>query len=246
LVTLRCTTQLFSNIQAVVFDKDGTLANSEEYLRSLAQRRARLIDAQIPGVQAPLLMAFGIDGNRMNPAGLMAVGTRLENEISAAAYIAETGRDWAESIQIARSAFLEADQYMPKKAEQTPLIKGALELIQQLVNAKVKLAILSSDSATNVKEFVEQYSLQSYFQVIFGVDEQYPTKSNPRLLQHLLTSLNVLPEETLMIGDSQVDLDIAAQVNMAGCIGFTGGWTYPVPLPNAEVTIHQFQQIEVE
>jgi phosphoglycolate phosphatase len=245
LVTLRCATKLFSDIQAVIFDKDGTLASSEDYLRSLAQRRARLIDAQIPGVQDPLIMAFGIDGDRINPAGLMAVGTRLENEISAAAYIAETGRGWAESLQIARSAFWEAEKHMPNKAGQTPLIKGALELIQQLVNAGIKLAILSSDSAINVKEFVEHYNLQSYFQLACGVDEQYPNKSNPKLLQYLLASLNVLPEKTLMVGDSQVDLDIAMQANMAGCIGFTGGWAYPVSLPNAHITIHQFNQIEI-
>ena len=88
---IQCGTTRFENIEAVIFDKDGTLANSQIFLRNLAQKRARLIDAQIPGVQEPLLMAFGVESDRLNPAGLMAVGTRLENEIAAAAYVAETG-----------------------------------------------------------------------------------------------------------------------------------------------------------
>ncbi|MBF2045885.1 MAG: HAD family hydrolase [Elainella sp. C42_A2020_010] len=247
MVTIRCPGQLFQNIQAIIFDKDGTLASSEAYLRNLAQRRARLIDAQVPGVQEPLLMAFGIDENRINPAGLMAVGTRLENEIAAAAYIAETGKDWVEALQLVHAAFSEADRQMLKKARETPLIEGALELIQKLANAEVKLAILSSDSATNVDEFVEHYNLQSYFQVICGVNQQYPTKSNPQLLQHLSVSLNVLPQSMLMIGDSQVDLEIAIQTCMAGCIVFTGGWTSALSSksPAVKCTISRFDQIEI-
>jgi phosphoglycolate phosphatase len=224
LVTIRCKTQLFDPVQAVIFDKDGTLANAEEFLRNLAQRRARLIDAQIPGVQEPLLMAFGIEGDRINPAGLMAVGTRLENEIAAAAYVAETGRDWVASLQLVRSAFEEADKYRSKKAEQTPLNPGALALIQQLTQAGIKLAILSSDSAANVREFVETHELQPYFPALYGVDERYLAKSDPELIQQVLTDLAVAPEQILMVGDSQVDVQIAHDTAMAGCIGFTGGW----------------------
>jgi phosphoglycolate phosphatase-like HAD superfamily hydrolase len=73
-VSIRCKGVTFQNIEAVLFDKDGTLANSEAFLRSLAQKRSRMIDAQFPGVQEPLLMAFGVDGERLDPAGLMAVG----------------------------------------------------------------------------------------------------------------------------------------------------------------------------
>jgi phosphoglycolate phosphatase len=51
---------------------------------------------------------FGIEGDTLDPTGLMAVGSRRENEIAAAAYIAETGRGWIESLAIARSAFEEA------------------------------------------------------------------------------------------------------------------------------------------
>jgi phosphoglycolate phosphatase len=76
LVTLQVQDQTFKNIQAIIFDKDGTLANVESYLKSLGQKRARLVDAQVPGVQEPLLMAFGVESTYLNPMGLMAVGSR--------------------------------------------------------------------------------------------------------------------------------------------------------------------------
>lgn len=243
MVTIRCQAQTFENIRAVIFDKDGTLANSEDILRNLAQRRSRLIDARIPGVQEPLLMAFGVSGDRIDPAGLMAVGTRLENEIAAAAYVAETGRGWVESLQIVRSAFEEADRHLPK-AKQTPLIPGAPELIQSLAQAGVQLAILSSDSTANVQEFVEVYALRPYFKVAYGVDAQFLTKSAPKLLQQLLDVLAVQPQQVLMIGDSQLDIQIAKDAKLAGCIGFTGGWTATLSLVGAALT-RQLSQIEV-
>jgi phosphoglycolate phosphatase len=245
LATVRCQTQVFKNIQAIIFDKDGTLASSEEMLRNLAQRRSRLIDAQIPGVQDPLLMAFGINGNQIDPTGLMAVGTRLENEIAAAAYVAETGRGWVESVQIVRSAFTEAERHLPRKAEQTPLVSGALDLIQRLAGAKIQLAILSSDSAANVQDFLEAYALQPYFQAVYGVHAKFLTKTDPNLLQQLLAVLAVQPQQVLVIGDSQMDVQVAKDASLSGCIGFTGGWTSAPSIVGATVLANHFNQIEV-
>ena len=52
MITVQCGTTIFSDIQAIVFDKDGTLADSAHYLRLLAQRRSRLLDALVPGIEA--------------------------------------------------------------------------------------------------------------------------------------------------------------------------------------------------
>ncbi|MFM7372644.1 MAG: HAD family hydrolase, partial [Sphaerospermopsis kisseleviana] len=62
MITIKCGDITFSDIQAILFDKNGTLEDSETYLRSLGQKAARIIDAQIPGIGEPLLMAFGING----------------------------------------------------------------------------------------------------------------------------------------------------------------------------------------
>jgi phosphoglycolate phosphatase len=114
MATIKCGDKTFPDIQAILFDKNGTLEDSESYFRSLGQRGARIIDAQVPGIGEPLLMAFGINGDRLDPAGLMAVGSRRETETAAAAYIAETGRGWFESLTIARQALAEAEQYIGK------------------------------------------------------------------------------------------------------------------------------------
>jgi phosphoglycolate phosphatase len=242
--SIRCNTTLFENIKAVLFDKDGTLANSEAFLRNLAQRRSRLIDAQIPGVQEPLLMAFGVESDRINPAGLMAVGTRQENEIAAAAYVAETGRDWAESLKIVLSAFVEADKGFSSKAEQTPPMAGAPELLKTLAAGGLKIGVLSSDSTHQVQAFLQFYQLHSYVQVQLGVDG-YPHKFAPALLNQVASAFETAPAQILVVGDSQIDVEVGQKLGAAGCVGFTGGWTTAMQWAGADTMIQHFDQMQL-
>lgn len=244
MATIRCGNLTFQEIQAIVFDKDGTLANAEDFLRNLAQRRSRLIDAQIPGVGEPLLLAFGVEASSINPAGLMAVGSRRENEIAAAAYIAETGRNWIEALSIATSAFTEADRSFQHKALQTPLFEGAVSLFQTLTTAGVKLGILSSDSTDNVKEFVRTYQLEAYIELQMGVIRGL-SKPDPRLFEQACEVLGVPASATLMVGDSDADFEMAKAAKAAGCIGVSWGWNTPISLDRADVAIAKFDEIQL-
>lgn len=244
MVTICCGEVRFHNIEAIAFDKDGTLADSEAFLRTLGQRRSRLIDAQIPGVQEPLLMSFGIDAQQINPAGLMAVGTRRETAIAAAAYVAETGRDWLESLTLVEKAFTEADVVMQRKADYTPLFEGALSLLQTLASAGLKLGILSSDTTANVKDFVQRYELEDYFQLQMGTDGLL-AKPDAALLEQACSALAVSPRHTLIVGDSPVDIQLARAAQAAGCIAVTWGWSGAIQLAQADAVIQRFDQIQL-
>ena len=243
MVTVRCRDVTFSNIQAVIFDKDGTLENSESYLRNLGQKRSRMIDAQIPGTGDPLLMAFGIDGDRLDPTGLMAVGSRRENEIAAAAYIAETGRGWLESLAIARRAFDEADQFL-KIVAPSPLFVGSLEVLQLLSDAGLKLGILSAATTEKVLAFVQRYQLGNYIQLQMGVD-QGPSKPDPALFLQACEKLGVAPQATLMVGDAPSDIEMARRADAAGCIGICWGTSLATHLEGADVAISQLDEIQI-
>jgi len=243
LVDIQCKNSIFSGIRAIVFDKDGTLVDSEEFLRNLGRKRSRLIDAQIPGAGDSLLVACGLDGNTLDPAGLLAVGSRRENEIAAAVYVAETGRGWLESVEIARQAFDEADQ-MLKDTAPSPLFVGCLETLEALSKAGLKLGILSADTTVRVREFVARHQLEPYIQLEMGVDSG-PSKPDPSLFLDACRALGVEPSQTLMVGDSPLDIKMGKQAGAAGCIGICWGQPATAHLQAADVTIAQLDEIQV-
>ena len=242
MATIQCKDVKFSNIQAIVFDKDGTLEDSQEYLRALGQKRSRLIDAQIPGTGEPLLMAFGILDDKLDPTGLLAVGSRGETEIAAAAYIAETGRGWLESRAIARRAFEEADQFIGTAP--SPLFVGSLEVLKYLSEAGLKLGILSAATTARVQAFVERHHLGDYVQLQMGVD-QGPSKPEPALFLQACQKLGVEPSATLMVGDSVGDIEMARAAGAAGCIGICWGKPTAAHLETADVAITGLDQIQI-
>ncbi|MBO9999157.1 MAG: HAD family hydrolase [Cyanobacteria bacterium SID2] len=243
MVCIQCRDVTFRDIQAIVFDKDGTLADSQDFMRNLGFKRARLLDAQIPGAGEALLVACGIEGDRVDPTGLMAVGSRHENEIAAAAFVAETGRSWWESLAVARKAFAQAERAIDV-ATPSPLFVGSLDVLQNLADAGLKLGILSADTPERVQQFVREHQLDRYIRVQMGVDLG-PSKPDPVLFERACASLGVSPHEALMVGDSPLDIEMAKKANAAGCIGIC--WESPIAahLQTADVTIAQLDEIRV-
>jgi phosphoglycolate phosphatase len=244
MVKITCNNAQFSDIKAIIFDKDGTLENSENFLRELAYKRARMIDAQIPGIGDPLLMAFGIQDYQLDPTGLMAVGSRQENEIAAAAYIAETGRSWFESLEIAKNAFKEADRYLETARETSPLFTGSLEVLKFLYQGGLKLGILSADSTKNVENFVKRHQLSDYIQLTMGGDQGI-SKPDPALFEKACQMLGVEPQFTLMVGDSIGDIEMARQGGAKGVIGICWDQPKATHLETADVVIDTLDQIKI-
>jgi phosphoglycolate phosphatase len=239
--SIHCQDRTFTNIRAIIFDKDGTLENSGDYLRRLAYQRSRLIDAQIPGIGEPLLMAFGVNGDRLDPAGLQAIGSRRDNEIAAAAYIAETGKGWAEAVEIAGQAFAEADRAIAS----TPgsLFTGALEVIQSLSGAGLKLGIVSAATTAQVTKFAEYHRLEHHFQSLLGSDREF-AKPDPRLFHQACQELGVEAAQTLMIGDGVWDMVMGQKGGAGGCIGIT--WGVPdQSLAGADLTIDRLSELRL-
>lgn len=239
---IRCQDRSFGPIQMVLFDKDGTLANSAPYLYQLGRSRARFVDAQIPGVQDPLLMAFGFEENRLNPQGLLAVGSRRDSEIAAAAYVAETGRGWVESLSIVKTAFQDADGTMPPKAEATTVIEGVEELVRSLHAAQCRLGIISSDITENVVAFAHQYGLTSYFECLIGVDTV--DKAHPDRCQHFFQEQGIDPSKIVVIGDTAADIRLAQGMG-AGAIAVTWGWDVVYSIKGAGAIAHQLTDIQI-
>ncbi|PAX53355.1 HAD family hydrolase [Brunnivagina elsteri] len=241
MVNIKCGNKVFRNIQAILFDKNGTLEDSETFLRSHAQRSARIVDAQVPGIGESLLMSYGVNSEHLDPAGLMSVASRYDTEVATAAYIAETGKSWFESLQIARKALDEAENYLGETA--SPMFAGSWELLKSLSEIGLKLGILSAAPSDEVENFVKVHQLGSYLELEMGVDGQIG-KPNPKFFLQACERLGVEASVTLMVGDSVGDMIMGKNAGAAGCIGIS--WVGKFEnVRGADVFIKRLDEIEL-
>ncbi|OLP16006.1 hypothetical protein BST81_23395 [Leptolyngbya sp. 'hensonii'] len=249
MATVSCDHQIFQNIQAVVFDKDGTLARSESYLYQVGSLRVELLDTQVPGVGKRLAQALGLRQPNshpptVHPAGILAVASRQVTEFAAAAYVTETGWTWPEALDLVQAAFSEAELVLQPKSAYTPLIEGVFQLVQRLFQADIRMAIVSADTTDNIWDFIRRYELDAYVQFAAGADQEFQ-KPDPRLLYQTCQALAVAPEQTLVIGDADTDMRMARSAHAAGAIGVTWGWIDPPQLQQATIVIHHPTSMQV-
>jgi phosphoglycolate phosphatase len=254
MVSIQAGEQRFEDIVAIIFDKDGTLADSLPFLYHLAQARIQQVAHRCPEVEADLYRAFGIHkpanqtadagGDRLpiDAAGLMAVGTRHDNEVAAAAYVAARGHSWGDALSWVKQAFIIADQATSRKARQTPPLAGTLSLCEDLAASGLQLALVSGDTTSHVQDFIACYGLTPWFQVGLGSDGTW-AKPHPALLHQTCDQLGVSAEQVLVIGDAQLDQQFAAQGGAAGFISVT--WGGSSAIAGADVVLQRPDQLRV-
>jgi phosphoglycolate phosphatase len=89
-----------------------------------------------------------------------------------------------------------------------PLFAGAADTIKTLNRRGYKLAVATGKSRRGLNLALEHTQLRNYFHATRTVDECF-SKPHPQMLDELMDDLVVLPERTLMIGDTSYDLQMA-------------------------------------
>lgn len=239
----------YPNIRALIFDKDGTLAQSHDYLHQMATLRwtalaQALGPVAIPSLRDRLFQAWGVQPDQVHPAGLMAVGSRRDNELVTAGYLTPLGLGWIESWKLVNRVFNEIKFLNDRKAKLTPPIPGLAAHLDRFKSAGLKLAILSADTEDNIKSFVHTWNLADYFDTWVG-DQPGLSKPDPKLLHLTCDRLQILPSEVLVIGDSEADIELALEGKAAGAIGFSYGWQVPVTLPHAHFMLTNLQDLQI-
>lgn len=90
---------------------------------------------------------------------------------------------------------------------------GILELLEELKSRGIVCAIASNKSHSSVITLKEIY-FEGYIQEAAGAVDGKPTKPDPYMVSNLMKNLDCIPEETLYVGDSQVDVMTAANAGL--------------------------------
>jgi phosphoglycolate phosphatase len=173
----------------LVFDWDGTLVDSAQHI--VDSLLAACADLNLPA-PAPERARYIIG------LGLKDAMEYLLPELAANEY--------------PRLADRYRHHYLAGDAKVVPF-DGVLEGIAGLSSAGFMLGVATGKSRRGLDRALQDTGLGSLFHCSRCADEGFP-KPHPDMLLHLMELLNVVPQRTLMIGDTTHDLEMARNADV--------------------------------
>jgi len=169
----------------IVFDWDGTLMDSEAKI--VASIRAAFADVgERPLSHEAVRDVIGL--------GLTEAMARLWPE--------------ADDAMLSRAADRYRFHYLNANAAPLALFSGARELVDWLLQQDYLLAVATGKSRRGLDLILDDTGLADRFHTTRCADEAY-SKPHPEMLLQIMDELGMTGAETLMVGDTEYDMQMA-------------------------------------
>jgi phosphoglycolate phosphatase len=199
------------SIKAVIFDLDGTIASF------------KLDYKAVRGEVRSYLLRVGV------PASLLSVNeTIFEMLKKTQIFMKNSGKSAEAMEEIKKEALAIAEKYELEAARDTSLLPGASETLKTLKQRGLKIGLFTLSGDKAVSYILQRFKLGDFFGVIVPRNKVNYVKPNPEHLEMALKVLGVAPEETVVVGDGNVDMESARELK-----------TTAVGLPTGTSTIEQ-------
>lgn len=174
----------------IVFDWDGTIADSTPLIAECVQQAARDLGLAVPTTRdAKRVIGIGVE------AALQQLVPNLDR-----------------TLQTQFAARIRA--HLVAREHEAMLYGGIPALIGSLAQPSRFLAVATGKPRASLERAFAASGLKSYFHFSRCGDEGFP-KPHPDMLLKLMTFCCVEPSRTLMIGDTTHDLDLADAAGVA-------------------------------
>ena len=183
-------------IKLIVFDWDGTLMDSEAQI--VACLHAAIADLGLEPME---------DDTVKNVIGLglrEAIDTLVP------------GRD-----QKFHQTFVDYYRKYWFQSEASVLFEGVREVLDTFRQQDLLLGVATGKARRGLERVLGETDLASCFHATRCADEA-PSKPHPQMLLDIITKLDVLPKETLMVGDTEYDMEMATNAGVAKIAVRTG------------------------
>jgi phosphoglycolate phosphatase len=185
----------------IVFDWDGTLMDSEA--RIVASMQLALGDAgQAPRSREELRSVIGL--------GLLQAVQSLLPEADEALHL--------------RVKDCYRVRYLGAEGTPSPLFPGAADVVRGLAASGYLLAVATGKGRGGLDKALRESGLGPWFHATRCADEAF-SKPHPDMLVQIMEELEVAPRDTLMVGDTEFDMQLAANAGaraLAVCYGVHG------------------------
>ncbi|MDT3282879.1 HAD-IA family hydrolase [Shewanella sp. SP1S1-7] len=204
----------------VIFDWDGTLMDSIGKIITCIENMARALQLPIPS-ESDIRDIIGLSMTEalrvLFPQGLNLSASSVYSQPQHPKNAFGQGKD--DQYQQMRAEF--KAQYLHLDATPTPLFAQAPLLIDELHTQGYQLAVATGKARAGLDRVFEQTGLGRYFVASRCADEVH-SKPHPEMISSLLKELNIAPSRALMVGDSLLDLTMAANAGIDS-VGVTYG-----------------------
>lgn len=189
------------DVRLLIFDLDGTLIDSrQDLVNAVNATRAHL---GLPPLEDRLIASYVGDGA---PVLIRrALGPEFEEE------------KIAEALQF----FL--DYYAEHKLDFTRPYPGVPQALERFAGLGLKMAVLTNKPVRISQAIIEGLDLARYFFAVYGGNSFPQKKPHPVGVETLCQQAGVPPEQTLLVGDSAVDVRTARNAGARAC-GVTYGF----------------------
>ena len=182
----------------IVFDWDGTLMDSAAYIIECLQ--TALNDLNLPQKSdSEIKNIIGL-GLKEALAVLLPEASESDLKTLTARY---------------------RDHFFSQDKETSQLFDGARDLVEELHNQNYFLAVATGKGRHGLDKVLKETGLGEYFPITRCADEAH-SKPHPQMLMDIIDWYGVEASETIMIGDTEYDLQMANNANAHG-VGVTYG-----------------------
>ena len=126
-----------------------------------------------------------------------------------------------ENIELVKDTYREI--YGESKKENTLPFDGISEILYELQDRNVLLAINSNRKNDSLNYFVDKYFSDIDFKAVEGHNPEYPSKPSPYAVEKIIDECDVSKDETLYIGDSSTDIKTAQNAQI-DCLVVSWGY----------------------
>jgi phosphoglycolate phosphatase len=177
-------------LKLLVFDLDGTLIDS-------ARDLANSVNAALEHMNRPTLANDVIAGFVGNGAAML-----VRRSLAAEDNIQP---DEVHDDELARAYSFFIAHYREHNLDNTFAYPGVAESIEAL-SARFTMAVLTNKPVRPARRICEGLGMARFFRAIHGGDSFPLKKPDPMGLKAIMAEAGALPGETLMVGDSKVDV----------------------------------------
>ncbi len=171
--------------RAVLFDLDGTLLDTIEDIKMTMNQALKKNGFETFSVQDyKQFVGKGVDLLIRKVMEVLAVDKSMFDVLK---------RDYFEI-------------YKSQSKVNTKIYQGIKELLYELKKMGISVNVLSNKPHLQTIDVIDYYFESSVFDVVYGKKENYLPKPAPDLALNLIERINVLPEETIYVGDTSVDI----------------------------------------